>query len=414
MKIWFYFSTAIFSYIKNLKLSQATSTPEAAIVIYTPLANNTSKTSALKTAVAVVAFAAMSHGQMNAQNSATIDPKYYSIENPYVVPNLEDQATLNLTIKAWEMTPITIDGMDAWSSTMIWDPNWNDVELSDKIIINKPWTRTREYKENGERKTTNIVVNYQADIYDRTPGSSSKDTRPDAIRVDKDQQATLSAGPNINPTWWNYAGYKRKNINDANYTWSPIDSIRNVSRGTYIARTNDGVKRTNDTIVVSERPTANSTTKTLTFPSTIQWAIYKVYKFDPATTVGTDSAWVEDASFTGTWEAYTLHAEIGLWRVGIQRTASTDTEIDTKTLAVDFTDAIDIPDAETSTSFKQQNRTIYFSKVVSVSIYNSQGKVMVTSISDEVIIPPNSPSGVYIIRYAAQDNQKQEKSIIVN
>jgi hypothetical protein len=81
------------------------------------------------------------------QASATIDPKYYSISNPYIVPNLTDKSTLTLNIKTGAKTPISIDGMDAGSSTLIWE-NGHTIPLSDVIVIDKPGLRTWEYKEN--------------------------------------------------------------------------------------------------------------------------------------------------------------------------------------------------------------------------------------------------------------------------
>ena len=41
------------------------------------------------------------------------------------------------------------------------------------------------------------MVNYEADIFDRTQNSLTKNMRPEIIRVDADQQAKLSAGKNI-------------------------------------------------------------------------------------------------------------------------------------------------------------------------------------------------------------------------
>ena len=54
------------------------------------------------------------------------------------------------------------------------------------------------------------MVNYEADIFDRTHNSLTENMRPDIIRVDAGQQATLSAGKNMKY-------YKRKGINDASF-----------------------------------------------------------------------------------------------------------------------------------------------------------------------------------------------------
>ena len=54
------------------------------------------------------------------------------------------------------------------------------------------------------------MVNYEADIFDRTQNSLTKNMRPEIIRVDAGQQAKLSAGEKMKY-------YKRKAINDANF-----------------------------------------------------------------------------------------------------------------------------------------------------------------------------------------------------
>lgn len=68
---------------------------------------------------------------------------------------------------------------------------------------------------------------------------------------------------------------------------------------------------TRDTISVIERPTANSSARTLNFAATVSGVIYKVYKFQPAAAGApmskapsesqADSAWVEvpSLSFVG-------------------------------------------------------------------------------------------------------------------
>jgi hypothetical protein len=43
-----------------------------------------------------------------------------------------------------------------------------------------------------------LHTNYQADIYDRTPESTTQGKRPESIWVDAGQQAKLSAGKNFN------------------------------------------------------------------------------------------------------------------------------------------------------------------------------------------------------------------------
>ena len=128
---------------------------------------------------ALAITAAMATTEATAQNTATIDPKYYSMSNPYIVPNLPDRSTINVLIKTGAPTPIRIDWMDAGSTVNTSDPSGNDIPVvNDELILNKPGTRGRLYKENWVLKITSIQVNYQADIYDRTPGSSTQNQRP--------------------------------------------------------------------------------------------------------------------------------------------------------------------------------------------------------------------------------------------
>jgi hypothetical protein len=76
---------------------------------------NIAKTAA---AAALITITGATHGQ----NSATIDPKNYSIANPFIIPNLPNISQFNLIIKAGEKVPVTIDNMDINGTTDIRGP----------------------------------------------------------------------------------------------------------------------------------------------------------------------------------------------------------------------------------------------------------------------------------------------------
>ena len=75
-----------------------------------------------------------------AQNSATIDSKYYSMSNPFEVPNLANLSTFNLSIKAGEKVPVTISGMDSGSTYYLKTNSKDKINnlKNNKITIDEP------------------------------------------------------------------------------------------------------------------------------------------------------------------------------------------------------------------------------------------------------------------------------------
>lgn len=403
-------------------------------------AKNTIKMQARKAIIPLLVTGAIfTANEAKWQSWQLADAKYYSLTNPDTIPNLNDQTIYKLTIKAWERLPITMwNDMIPGSTTYLRWPNdtggWvsvnriNDLQ-NDVIYIDKVWNRERDYRKKSDGKINHIgiQVNYQADTYDRTPWSSTQNQRPEVIMVDAGQQATLSAGPNMNPTWdllhsWYY---KRKNINDASYTWSPIDSVRNISHGTYVSRTNDGTGTwTNDTIAVVERPSANNSARTLNFAATVNGVIYKVYKFQPAAAGApmskapsenaVDSAWVEvpSLSFVGDGNPRSVWVELGTYRIGAQRTANTAVQQDTKSIKVDLgTDVLEVNTEEKNT-FKQANRELSRATEVPSIIYNIHGQEMGTALASTIRIPDQATAWVYIVRFTENGKIHTKKIVI--
>ena len=350
-------------------------------------------------------------GAVSAQNAATIDPKYYSMSNPYIVPNLADRSTMNIAIKAGEIVPITIDGMDPGSSSIIRDPNSNNIPFNDIIKINKPWTRTRQYKSNWITKATTINVNYQADIYDRTAWSNTLNKRPDVSRVNAGEQAKLSAGPNMKR-------YARKNIE----TWSiigntAIDSVKNVSRGTFITNTQDGswnaaTQWSKDTISVLEKPTI--TKNTAAFPSTGQGVTYRFLKYDPSGSIHVaDSTWTEVTSFVGDGNAKSVTLpEKSKIRVGT-KVAGTNhlEEFNLPTFTTDF--GTDTPEIEWDVNtFRHHGRELNREVETPYIIYDMTGRELSVDKASQTMIPDHI-SGPVIIKYTNPGNNIQTKKIIV-
>jgi hypothetical protein len=294
------------------------------------------------------------------------------------------------------------------------------------VYFDRVWTWTRYYKKTDWTiNHIGINVNYQEDIYDRTPWSSTQNQRPEVVMVDAGQQATLSAGPNMNPTGWTNWYYKWKNINDASFTGDYTDSTRVVWNWTYISRTNDGTGTwTNDTIAVIERPSANNSARTLDFATTVSGVNYKVYKFQPAAAgapmskapseSAVDSAWVEvpSLSFVGDGNPRSVWVELGTYRIGAQRTPNTDVQQDTKSIKVDLgTDVLEVNTEEKNT-FKQANRELSRETEVPSIIYDIHGREMGTALASTIRIPDQATAWVYIVRFT-ENGKIHTKKIIV-
>ena len=64
----------------------------------------------------------MAGTEAKAQTSATINPDYYSMSNPFVVPNLPDRSSINIRIKTGKATPITMEDLASGQSIQIDNP----------------------------------------------------------------------------------------------------------------------------------------------------------------------------------------------------------------------------------------------------------------------------------------------------
>ena len=162
----------------------------------------------------------------------------------------------------------------------------------------------------------------------------------------------------------------------------------------------------------------------MSFPSTTSGVNYKIFQFQSASKAPmskvnsesqADSTWVEIPSlaFTGNGNAKTVQlSDLGLYRVGAQRTPATAVEQNLPTLHVDFgTDLIDINNEE-PTSFKQQNRELFRDTEVASILYSIDGHQIGTGISNHVTIPTVAPAGIYVVRYT-ENGQLRAKKIVI-
>jgi len=65
----------------------------------------------------------MAGTEVKAQTSATIDPDYYSMDNPFHVRTLPDRSSINIKIKTGKATPITMDDLASGQSIQIQNAN---------------------------------------------------------------------------------------------------------------------------------------------------------------------------------------------------------------------------------------------------------------------------------------------------
>lgn len=362
----------------------------------------------------LIAWAMLTANEGKAQNSATINPDFYSMANPFVIPNLPSGSRMNIIIKTGKGTRTTVEDIKENGSTQIQNPDGKWLPLTNIIELDMPWVRGRSYTDKeGKGKTISIQVNYQADIFDRTQNSLTQNLRPDIIRGD---QATLSWGKEFWQIyqWW----YKRKNINDWSYsTPSASDSIKNVSHGTYILRASDGLTRNNDTIAVLQKPTFNKSTRKYDFPSTEKNISYRLYKYDLNGSKNiADSTWTEVEHFVWNGNPYTSTTTLSdksIYRISAQRTPATDEDTHLPSFKTDFTNATDEIAADDERSFRQTNKELFRDENVEYYVYDLNGKIINSGYNNRASLERAVP-GIYIVK-SRQDGQwyRNQSKIIV-
>ena len=328
----------------------------------------------------ILAFLTISLLTTKAQTSVVIDPDNYSFTNPYIVPNLPNLSTFYLVIKTGKPVYVTISGMDNGSTYYLKTGSTNQINnLQNNIIsITECNTWIWQYTVNGVSNSIVIIVNYQADIFDRTVGSATYGKRPDFIWVNQGESATVNAGAWIHPNGSNLeSGCFWLNMDESIISSGYTDSIKSFFKGTYALKTVDGSGIypngvTRDTISILEKPTFNNTTKTLNFSTTTTGITYKLLKAGFIS--GTDTTWTETENFVGDGNAKNIALTDGKYKL------TTTFGIHTSVypygyFIVGVTTGLDNTKQE-NINYRLFDNKLQFDKEVNLKFYSLQGQLL--------------------------------------
>jgi len=311
------------------------------------------------------------------QTSYTIDFKPYSTKaHPFMIPDLPSGSDFYLSIKTGHPVYISATGTDKGSGVYYKLSSPTRTISGDTILINVGDVGgiLVNFSKLGVLNAIGLHVNYQADLQDQTIGSATYGDYPDFIWVAQGGNATVSAGKNMNPTGSTTSGYyKWKGINDATYVGTYTDSVKIFGKGSYIGRINDGTGYwTNDTISILEKPTFNSTAKTLNFTATTTGITYKLLKV--GTISGTDTTWIETQNFVGEGNAKSITLTDGKYKL------TTTLGIHTAVylygyFVVGVTTAID-KTKEESINYRLVDNSLQFDNEVNLKFFSLQGQLL--------------------------------------
>lgn len=320
----------------------------------------------------ILAFLTVSLLTTKAQTSEVIDPDNYSFANPYVIPSLPNGNVMNIIIKTGKPIHSIIDLADN-NSLRIFTPDGRSLLNVSEIEINFPGTWTLTYRQNGAERATGIQVNYQADIYDRTIGSATYVKRPDFIWVNAAESAVVSAGP-----WIGQRGIYGWNDGTTWTGWGGADSLYTCLKGNYIVWTVDGsgsgvnTGHSQDTISILEKPTFNTTTKTLNFPTTTTGVTYKLLK--AGAIVGTDTTWTETQNFIGDGNTKEITLTEGKYKLTTTRGIHTAV-YPYGYFEVSVTTALD-KTKQQNINYRLVDNNLQFDNEVNLKFYSLQGQLL--------------------------------------
>jgi hypothetical protein len=311
------------------------------------------------------------------QSSVTIDFKPYTTKaHPYMLPVVPSASDFYLSIKTGHPIYISVTNADKGTGYFYKATSPTKVLNGDTVLIDGGDTGNWlvEYKTGGTSKSIWLKVYYQADLQDQTIGSATYGNYPDFIWVAQGGSATVSAGPYMNPTGSTTSGYyKWKGIIDATYVGTYTDSVRIFGKGSYIGRINDGTGYwTNDTISILEKPTFNSTAKTLNFATTTTEIIYKLMKVGSIS--GTDTTWTETQNFVGDGNTKNITLTDGKYKLTI--TLGIHTSVyPYGYFVVGVTTALD-KTKEENTHYRLVDNKLQFDNEVNFKFYSLQGQLL--------------------------------------
>ena len=316
-----------------------------------------------------LAFLTISFLTTKAQTSAVIDPDNYSLANPYVFPSIPNGSTFYISIKTGKPVPTIIEYADLESGRH-GTPDGRALVNVTTFNIDVPGTWGLTWKQNGAERSIACIVNYQADIYDRTVGSATYGKRPDFIRVNAGESATVSAGKYMaNYKWDNY-------ITGIEISRGLTDSIKTFSTGIFISWTADrtGLETgiTKDTFSILEKPTFNATAKTLNFPTTTTGVTYKLLKV--GNIEGTDTTWTETQNFIGDGNTKEITLTEGKYKLTTTRGIHTAV-YPYGYFEVSVTTALD-KTKQQNINYRLVDNNLQFDNEVNLKFYSLQGQLL--------------------------------------
>ena len=306
------------------------------------------------------------------QTSATVDYRLYTTKtHPFMIPNLPSGSEFYLTIKTGHPVYISISGMDAKTGYFHGGVKSNTYSNDTiQLLTGDCGSWIVNYNVSGTLKAIGLTINYQADLQDQTIGSATYGDYPDFIWVTQGGSANVSAGKYM-------ANYKWTNIStNTSISQGTTDSVKVFLMGTYQGWTIDGSSlttgNTKDTISIIEKPTFNTTAKTLNFPITLTGITYKLLKV--ATISGTDTTWTETQNFLGDGNAKNITLTDGKYKL------TTTLGIHTAVypygyFVVGVTTAL-VKTKEGKISYRLVDNNLQFDNEVNLKFYSSQGQLL--------------------------------------
>ncbi len=324
----------------------------------------------------ILAFLIVNLLTTKAQTSVIIDPDNYQTKtSPYMIPNLPSGTEFTLIIKTGQPVYICITGMDKGSGDYYKGTAPSKTIIGDTVQLQPGdvgyWLV--QYKALGINKNLLLNTNYQADIYDRTIGSATYGKRPDFIWVNAGESATVSAGP-----WIGQLGIYGWNDGTTWTGWGGADSLYTCLKGNYIVWTVDGsgsgvnTGHSQDTISILEKPTFNTTTKTLNFPTTTTGVTYKLVKV--GSIAGTDTTWTESQNFVGDGNSKNITLTEGKYKLTTTRGIHTAV-YPYGYFEVSVTTALD-KTKQQNINYRLVNNKLQFDNEVNLKFYSLQGQLL--------------------------------------
>jgi len=324
----------------------------------------------------IFAFLTISLLTTKAQNSAVIDPDNYKTkEQPFIISNWVSGEDFYLAIKTGEPVWISFAGMDKGTGVYYKGTAPARTITGDtvQILAGDIGNYLVNFNKEGVIRAVGLTINYQADIFDRTIGSATYGKRPDFIWVNAGESATVSAGP-----WIGQRGIY--GWNDGT-TWTGgggTDSLYTCLKGNYILWASDGSGsgenggHSQDTISILEKPTFNSTAKTLNFPTTTTGVTYKLLKV--GNIAATDTTWTETQNFVGDGNTKEITFTEGKYKLTTTRGIHTAV-YPYGYFEISVTTVLDKTKQE-NINYRLVDNKLQFDNVVNFKFYSLQGQLL--------------------------------------